>query len=42
MVRIGLRPAWVGVLDFQQRFPEMTPHPCWLPSAPANNSRTFQ
>ncbi|GAA2011985.1 pyridoxamine 5'-phosphate oxidase family protein [Catenulispora yoronensis] len=28
MVRIGLRPTWVGVLDFQeQRFPERTPEP---------------
>lgn len=27
MVRIGLRPTWVGVLDFQERFPEMTPKP---------------
>ena len=25
MVRIGLRPAWVGVLDHQDRFPERTP-----------------
>ena len=27
MVRIGLRPSWVGVLDFQERFPERTPAP---------------
>ncbi|WP_049558880.1 pyridoxamine 5'-phosphate oxidase family protein [Nonomuraea sp. SBT364] len=27
MVRIGLRPSWVGVLDFQQRFPILTPRP---------------
>lgn len=27
MARIGLRPAWVGVLDFQKRFPERTPEP---------------
>jgi hypothetical protein len=27
MVRIGLRPTWVGVLDFQQRFPSRTPAP---------------
>ncbi|MFD0973519.1 pyridoxamine 5'-phosphate oxidase family protein [Plantactinospora endophytica] len=27
MVRIGLRPTWVGVLDFQERFPAMTPEP---------------
>ncbi|WP_121154469.1 pyridoxamine 5'-phosphate oxidase family protein [Micromonospora pisi] len=27
MVRIGLRPTWVGVLDFQERFPELTPEP---------------
>lgn len=27
MVRIGLRPTWVGVLDFQQRFPRLTPQP---------------
>ncbi|MGK8509589.1 pyridoxamine 5'-phosphate oxidase family protein [Nocardia asiatica] len=27
MVRIALRPAWVGVLDFQKRFPERTPEP---------------
>ncbi|MFG6202602.1 pyridoxamine 5'-phosphate oxidase family protein [Nonomuraea sp. JJY05] len=27
MVRIGLRPSWVGVLDFQQRFPGLTPQP---------------
>lgn len=25
MVRIALRPAWVGVLDFQERFAERTP-----------------
>ncbi|WP_246239639.1 pyridoxamine 5'-phosphate oxidase family protein [Acrocarpospora corrugata] len=25
MVRIGLRPTWVGVLDFQDRFPGRTP-----------------
>lgn len=25
MVRIALHPAWVGVLDFQDRFPERTP-----------------
>jgi hypothetical protein len=25
MVRIGLRPIWVGVLDFASRFPERTP-----------------
>lgn len=25
MVRIGLRPAWVGVLDFQERIPGRTP-----------------
>jgi general stress protein 26 len=27
MVRIGLHPAWAGVLDFQERFPELTPEP---------------
>lgn len=27
MVRIGLRPTWVGVVDFQERFPERTPQP---------------
>jgi hypothetical protein len=27
MVRIALRPTWVGVLDFQQRFPGLTPGP---------------
>jgi hypothetical protein len=27
MVRIALRPTWVGVLDFQERFPELTPEP---------------
>ncbi|MFC6017566.1 pyridoxamine 5'-phosphate oxidase family protein [Plantactinospora solaniradicis] len=27
MVRIGLRPTWVGVLDFQDRVPERTPQP---------------
>jgi hypothetical protein len=27
MVRIALRPTWVGVLDFQKRFPERTPEP---------------
>ncbi|MEV0087538.1 hypothetical protein [Saccharopolyspora sp. NPDC050642] len=27
MVRIALRPAWVGVLDFQERFPGLTPEP---------------
>jgi hypothetical protein len=27
MVRIGLRPTWVGVLDFRQRFPGRTPAP---------------
>ncbi|GAA0385055.1 pyridoxamine 5'-phosphate oxidase family protein [Microbispora corallina] len=27
MVRIALRPTWVGVLDFQQRFSERTPAP---------------
>ncbi|WP_328304565.1 pyridoxamine 5'-phosphate oxidase family protein [Actinomycetospora sp. NBC_00405] len=27
MVRIGLRPAWVGVLNFQERFPGLTPAP---------------
>lgn len=27
MVRIGLRPAWVGVLDFRERFPALTPKP---------------
>lgn len=27
MVRISLRPTWVGVLDFQQRFPGRTPPP---------------
>ncbi len=27
MVRIGLRPTWVAVLDFQERFPELTPEP---------------
>jgi hypothetical protein len=25
MVRIALHPTWVGVLDFQERFPEQTP-----------------
>ncbi|MFK3978937.1 pyridoxamine 5'-phosphate oxidase family protein [Micromonospora sp. NPDC050397] len=25
MVRIGLRPTWVGVLDFQERIPGRTP-----------------
>jgi hypothetical protein len=23
-IRIGIRPAWVGILDFQQRFPGAT------------------
>ncbi|MCG5440762.1 pyridoxamine 5'-phosphate oxidase family protein [Micromonospora foliorum] len=27
MVRIGLRPTWVGVVDFQGRFPARTPEP---------------
>lgn len=27
MVRIGLRPTWVGVLDFQERFARRTPEP---------------
>ncbi|WP_433270138.1 hypothetical protein ACQPWR_14275 [Micromonospora vinacea] len=27
MVRIGLRPTWVGVVDFQERFPARTPQP---------------
>lgn len=27
MVRIGLRPAWVGVLDCQQRFPVLSSQP---------------
>lgn len=27
MVRIGLRPTWVDVLDFQHRFPGRTPPP---------------
>lgn len=27
MVRIGLRPTWVGVLDFQERFPILIPEP---------------
>ncbi|KAB2384866.1 pyridoxamine 5'-phosphate oxidase family protein [Actinomadura montaniterrae] len=27
MVRIVLRPAWVGVLDFRERFAERTPAP---------------
>ncbi|MEU4475690.1 pyridoxamine 5'-phosphate oxidase family protein [Micromonospora sp. NPDC023888] len=27
MVRIGLRPTWVGVVDFQERFPARTPAP---------------
>ncbi len=27
MVRIGLRPTWVGVLDFQERFAGRTPEP---------------
>ncbi|GAA4428287.1 pyridoxamine 5'-phosphate oxidase family protein [Actinokineospora soli] len=27
MVRIALRPTWVGVLDFQRRFPVRTPEP---------------
>lgn len=27
MVRIGLRPAWAGVIDFQERFPGKTPRP---------------
>jgi len=27
MVRIGLRPSWVGVVDFQERFPARTPQP---------------
>ncbi|GGP50438.1 pyridoxamine 5'-phosphate oxidase family protein [Saccharothrix coeruleofusca] len=27
MVRIALRPTWVGVLDFQERFPRLTPEP---------------
>ncbi|MEV1110990.1 MULTISPECIES: pyridoxamine 5'-phosphate oxidase family protein [unclassified Micromonospora] len=27
MVRIGLRPTWVGLVDFQQRFPSRTPEP---------------
>lgn len=25
MVRIGLRPSWVGVLDFEHRLPDRTP-----------------
>ena len=25
MVRIGLRPSWVGVIDFRERFPGRTP-----------------
>jgi hypothetical protein len=25
MVRIGLRPSWVGVLDFHDRLPDRTP-----------------
>lgn len=27
MVRISLNPTWVGVLDFQDRFPGLTPEP---------------
>ncbi|MFJ9370847.1 pyridoxamine 5'-phosphate oxidase family protein [Nocardia sp. NPDC101769] len=27
MVRIGLLPTWVGVLDFQERFARRTPEP---------------
>jgi hypothetical protein len=27
MTRIALRPTWVGVLDFQHRFPSRTPAP---------------
>ena len=27
MVRIALRPTWVGVVDFEERFPERTPKP---------------
>jgi len=27
MVRIALRPTWVGVLDFQDRFPALVPEP---------------
>ncbi|MEO3771300.1 pyridoxamine 5'-phosphate oxidase family protein [Micromonospora sp. B9E7] len=27
MVRIGLRPTWVGVVDFRERFPARTPEP---------------
>lgn len=27
MVRLGLRPTWVGVLDFRHRFPGRTPPP---------------
>jgi hypothetical protein len=27
MVRIGLRPTWVGVLDFHERFAGRTPEP---------------
>lgn len=27
MVRVALRPAWVGVLDFENRFPIKTPKP---------------
>ncbi|RAO16463.1 pyridoxamine 5'-phosphate oxidase family protein [Micromonospora noduli] len=27
MVRIGLRPTWVGVVDFKERFPARTPQP---------------
>ena len=27
MVRIGLRPSWVGILDLQERYPERTAAP---------------
>jgi hypothetical protein len=27
MVRIGLRPTWVGVIDFKERFPALIPDP---------------
>jgi Pyridoxamine 5'-phosphate oxidase len=27
MVRIGLRPSWVGLIDFQERLPALIPEP---------------
>lgn len=43
MVRIGLRPAWAGLLDFQERFPARIPGPVIAalgagnPSAPSRH-----